>query len=103
MFIFDKQYKRYYDDAFQFLYSFRFTKLSKKDQKKYQDFLINALEDDDIRKNAHRIYQAIQTMRQCEEISHKPLDRAVKKYNESFYEIMMLTRGGNILNDWLQK
>lgn len=86
MFIFDKQYKRYYDDAFQFLYSFRFTKLSKKDQKKYQDFLINALEDDDIRKNAHRIYQAIQTMRQCEEISHKPLDRAVKKYNESFYE-----------------
>ncbi len=86
MFIFEKQCKRYYDDAFQFLNNFRFTKISKKDQKKYQDFLINALKDDEMRNNAHWIYQAIQTMRQCEKISHKPLDEAVKKYNESFYE-----------------
>ncbi len=88
LFIFEKRYRRYYDDVFQFLYGFRFKELTKKEQTSYQRFLIKALKDDDVRNNASRIYQAIQTLRQCETINHKPLDEAVKKYNKDFYENM---------------
>lgn len=85
IYIFERQYTRYYDDAFMFLQSFHFTRLTEKDQKRYQLFLINSLKNEDLR-NARGFYQAIQTMRQCETIDHKPLDNAVKKYNELFYE-----------------
>ena len=85
LYIFEKQYTRYYDDAFMFLQNFRFAKLTKKAQKRYQDFLVKSLENEGLR-NARGFYQAIQTMRQCETITHKPLDKAVKKYNEVFYE-----------------
>ena len=86
LFVFEKQHGRYYEDVFLFLYNFRFTTLTKKDQKLYQSFMIKALENEDIRNNSHEIYQAIQTLRQCESIDHKPLDDVVKRYNNSFYE-----------------
>lgn len=86
LFIFENNYGRYYDDAFWFLYGFRFTTLTKKEQKSYQSFMVKALKNSDIRNNFHGIYQAVQTLRQCETIDHKPLDKVVKKYNEVFYE-----------------
>ena len=86
MFIFEKQYRRYYDDAFLFLYSFHFTTLTKEEQKSYQSFMIKVLANDDMRNSSNTIYQAIQTLRQREKIDHKPLDKAVKKYNNDFYE-----------------
>lgn len=84
--IFENKYKRYYDDAFIFLYKFRFSKITKEEQKKYQKFIIESLQNDEIRENAHMIFQAAQTLRQLEEIDHSPLDKAIKKYNVQFFE-----------------
>lgn len=78
--------KRYYDDAFKFLSHFYFKELGDEEQLEYQRFIIKYMCDEDIKKNCHYVYQAAQTLRQCETIPHAKLDHAVKNSNQDFFE-----------------
>lgn len=64
-----------------------------------QHFLINLLQNEDVRKNCNHIFDAAQTMRQSEYISHDKLDAAVKESNLRFYEDTYLLNVGKHDND----
>ena len=83
--IFEKQLKRYYDDAYRFIYNFKFKTLSIESQEKLQELIINSLRDDEIRKQCHNLGIAAQNVRQQETISHEELDTSVEKYLKEFY------------------
>lgn len=85
-FLFESGYKRYYDDAFRFLYRFSFKNLTNDEQNKYQQFIIKSLHDDEIRKKCVNIGWAAQTLRQNETISHEALDATVREKCSNFYE-----------------
>ena len=85
-FLFESDCKRYYDDAFKFLYHFSFKNLSNDEQNKYQQFIIKSLNDDEIRKKCVNIGWAAQTLRQYETISHESLDATVREKCFGFYE-----------------
>ena len=84
-YLFDHGCKRYYDDAFLFLYGFHFKQLSIEEQKQYQKFMIDSINNDEIRNSCHYILYASQTLRQNETISHDALDEAVQTKNPKFY------------------
>lgn len=84
--IFKFEKKRYYDDAFKCLCNFRYDSLNIEEQKHLQDFLIASLENEDIKKNCNKVFEAAQTMRQNENIPHDNLDAAVRESSLRFYE-----------------
>lgn len=94
--------KRYYNDAFKFLFNFRFRNLDDAEQTRYQKFIVKCIRDEDIRKNCHDIFWAAQTLRQCETISHEFLDEAVKESNKTFYEetYLLNVENHNIKTSW---
>ena len=94
--------KRYYNDAFKFLYHFRFSNLDDAEQTRYQKFIVKCIRDDDIRKKCHDIFRAAQTLRQCETISHESLDKAVKESNQTFFEetYLLNVENHNIETSW---
>jgi len=99
--LFGFEKRRYYDDAFNCLCNFQYDNLSEKEQSGLQHFLINLLQDEEIRNNCNHIFEAAQTMRQSESISHDKLDLAVKEGNLQFYEdTYLLNVGEHDNNDY---
>lgn len=86
LFLFENECKRYYDDAFNFIYRYAFEGTDEDDQKKYQTLIINCLSNEEIRSGCYHLVLAAQTLRQHENISHDSLDRAVRTYTPKFYE-----------------
>lgn len=84
--IFEVGYKRYYNDAFKFLYNFRFHQLTKMEQLKYQEFIIASACNEEIKKECGNLGLAAQTLRQYETIPHERLDMCIKEKYDSFYE-----------------
>ncbi|MCM1213002.1 MAG: hypothetical protein NC331_11200 [Lachnospiraceae bacterium] len=92
MFKFEK--RRYYDEAFKCLCNLQYDNLSTEEQTHLQNFLINLLQDEDVRENCNHIFDAAQAMRQGERIPHDKLDVAVKESSLQFYENTYLLNVG---------
>lgn len=84
--LFKFEMRKYYDDAFKCLCNLCYDNLSKEKQRCLQDFLIDALKDENIRNNCNHLFEAAQTMRQNESITHNKLDDAVRENSLQFYE-----------------
>ena len=84
-YIFEMKCKLFYEDAFGFLTSVRFTKISKEEQKRYQEFLIEEMNNVEKNGRGSRVFQAAQTLRKYEQINHNPLDDAVRRNDPTFF------------------
>ena len=94
-FIFECGGKRYYDDAFKYLYHFKYINLNENEQLRLQQFVIRSISDKDIRENCHHVFLAAQNVRQIETISHDDLDQAVQEYYWKFYDETYLLNVNN--------
>lgn len=97
--LFESEKRRYYNDALKCLRNLWYDDLSTEEQSVLQCFLIDLLQEEDIRKNCNYIFEAAQTMRQSERIPHDKLDLAVKESNLQFYENTYLLNVGEHDND----
>lgn len=89
----------YYDEAFRCLCNLQYDNLNAEEQSHLQNFLIDLLQDEDVRKSCNHIFDAAQTMRQSERIPHDKLDIAVKESNFQFYEDTYRLNTGEHDND----
>jgi hypothetical protein len=84
--IFQKKYRRWYDDVFKVVSTIPIDKLDKDGQRECVNWIISCIEDNEIIKQCNQIGNAVQNIRRLSKVKLKTIDNKVKKYMPDFYE-----------------